>query len=566
MSRRTLPILAVLALTLSALPRLAAQAGGGRPAFPSIDGEVFLQHIKALSSDEFEGRAPGTRGEERTVRYIEDQFGKAGLRPGNTDGTYVQKVPMVGITGDPSMSLTLKHGQQADTLKHLTDFVAWTRHVAPAASIDNSELVFVGYGVVAPEFQWDDYKGIDLRGKTMVVLVNDPPVPDPGDPSKLDAKIFGGHAMTYYGRWTYKYDIGAEKGAAGILLVHQTAKAGYPWSVVEGFSGERFDLRTPDNNMKKAAVEGWLTLDQAKKIFAMAGKDFDQLERQAATRAFRPVPLGVTATLSIRNTLRDIASQNVLGKVEGSDPALKDEYVIYMAHWDHFGIGQPVNGDRIYHGALDNASGVAGLIELGRAFAAATPRSKRSALFVAVTGEEQGLLGSEYYATHPVYPLTKTLAVLNMDGLNVRGRTKDITIVGLGNSDLDDYAREVAATQGRTLHADAEPEKGFYYRSDHFSFAKQGVPALDPNSGIDYIGKPADYGHPDAGGVHGARLPQAVRRGEAGLGHERRRRGPAMALEGRRPGGRCRPISAMEAGHRVQGQTRRRPEGGRRGH
>ncbi len=494
MSRRTVPILAVLVLALSALPRLAAQPGGARPGFPSIDAPVLLDHIKALSSDEFQGRAPGTKGEELTVGYIEDQFRKAGLQPGNTDGTYVQKVPMVGLTGDPSMTLTFRRGQQVQALKYLTDFVAWTRHVAPAAAIENSELVFVGYGVVAPEFKWDDYKGVDLRGKTMVVLVNDPPVPDPKDPSKLDPTVFGGNAMTYYGRWTYKYDIGAEKGAAGILIVHQTAQAGYPWSVVEGFSGERFDLRTPDNNMKKAAVEGWLTLDQAKQLFAMAGKDFDQLEKQAATREFHPVPLGVTASLAIQNKIRDIASQNVLGKVEGSDPKLKDEYVIYTAHWDHFGIGQPVNGDRIYHGALDNASGVAGLIELGRAFAAAKPHPKRSILLLAVTGEEQGLLGSEYYATHPVHPLTRTLAVVNMDGLNMLGRTKDITIVGLGNSDLDDFARQVAAEQGRTLHADAEPEKGFFYRSDHFSFAKQGVPALDPESGIDYVGKPADFG------------------------------------------------------------------------
>ncbi len=459
---------------------------------PAIDGARLLQHIKVLSSDEFEGRAPGTKGEQLSVRYIEDQFTQAGVKPGNTDGTYIQKVPMVGITADPSMKLEIAKGGQKDELDYGRDFIAWTRHVAPSASIHGSELVFVGYGVVAPEFKWDDYKGVDVKGKTIVMLVNDPPVPDPANPAKLDPHVFGGDAMTYYGRWTYKYDEGAEKGAAGVLIVHQTKPAGYPWSVVQSFGGERFDLRTSDRNMSKADVEGWITLDQARKIFSMAGKDFDALEKQAATREFKPVPLGITASLEVHNKLREIESQNVVGKVEGTDPAHRDEYVIYDAHWDHFGIGRPVNGDRIYHGAKDNASGVAGLIELGRAFAQRPAR--RSVLFLAVTGEEQGLLGSEYYATHPIYPLTKTLADINMDGLDTLGKTKDVIVVGLGNSDLDDYVREAAREQGRTVQGDAEPEKGFYYRSDHFSFAKEGVPALDPESGVDYVGKPAGWG------------------------------------------------------------------------
>jgi len=300
--------------------------------------------------------------------------------------------------------------------------------------------------------------------------------------------------MTYYGRWTYKYDIGAEKGAAGILLVHETGPAGYPWSVVQGFGGERFDLITPDKNMGKAAVEGWVTLEQARRLFAMAGQDFDTLKKRAVSRDFRPVPLGVSASITIQNRTRTISSRNVVAKLEGSDPKLKDECVVYMAHWDHLGIGQPAHGDRIYHGAIDNASGIGGLIEIARAFKNLPVAPKRSILFLAVTGEEQGLLGSEFYATHPVHPLAKTLAAINMDGLNVHGRTRDIIIVGLGMSDLDDYVRRVAAEQGRVIGADAEPEKGFYYRSDHFSFAKQGVPALDPDGGIDYVGKPAGYG------------------------------------------------------------------------
>jgi len=482
------------ALAVRSVTAVAAAPAVRSITFPAVDQTALLDHIKVLSSDRFEGRAPGTKGEELSVAYIEDQFKKLGLRPGNRDGTYIQKVPMVGLTPSADMTLTFKKGSQEDQLKYLQDFVAWTRHEAPSAALDTSELVFVGYGVVAPEFTWDDYKGVDLHGKTMVVLVNDPPVPDPSDPKKLDPKMFGGDAMTYYGRWTYKYDEGAEKGASGILIVHETGPAGYPWSVVQGFGGERFDLVTPDKNVSKASVEGWITLDQARKLFAMAGKDFDALKKEAVRRDFHAVPLGITASIAINNKIRHVDSRNVVAKLEGGDPKLKDEYVIYTAHWDHFGIGQPVGGDRIYHGAVDNASGVAGLIEIARGFTKVTPPPKRSILFLSVTGEEQGLLGSEYYATHPIYPLTRTLADINMDAMNVLGRTKDVTIVGLGNSDLDDYARKVAAGQRRVLRPDAEPEKGFYYRSDHFSFAKQGVPALDPGSGIDYIGKPAGWG------------------------------------------------------------------------
>jgi Zn-dependent M28 family amino/carboxypeptidase len=462
--------------------------------FPAIDSKALLQHIKTLSSDQFEGRAPGTEGENLSVAYIENQFRSLGLKPGNTDGTYIQKVPMVGLTPDPGMTLTLRKGDRDTRLKYLTDFVAWTRRLVPETNLKDSPLLFVGYGVQAPEFNWDDYKGVDVRGKTLVMLINDPPVPDPADPAKLDPKVFGGDAMTYYGRWTYKYDIGAEKGAAGIIIVHEAGPAGYPWPVVEGFGGERFDLVSLDKNMSKSEVEAWITLDQAKQLFAMAGQDFDSLKKQAVTRSFRPVPLEVTASVSFRNSIRTIASRNVLAKVEGSDPERKSEYVVYTAHWDHLGVGQPVNGDRIYHGAVDNASGVAGLIEIARGFKLLPHPPKRSILFIAVTGEEQGLLGSEYYAQNPIYPLAKTAAEINMDGLNVYGRTKDITIVGLGHSDLDDYARKAAERQGRVLAPDPEPEKGFYYRSDHFSFAQQGVPALDPDSGIEYIGKPAGYG------------------------------------------------------------------------
>jgi Zn-dependent M28 family amino/carboxypeptidase len=439
-----------------------------------------------LASDQYEGRAPGTKGEELTVTYLSDQFRKMGLKPGNTDGTYVQNVPLVGITPDPSMALTFKTAGQAETLTFRDDFVAWTKRVTESAALNDSELVFVGYGVEAPEYKWDDYKGVDLKGKTMVVLINDPPLPD--------EKMFGGKAMTYYGRWTYKFETGAKKGAAGILIVHETIPAGYPFSVIQSSSGERFDLVTPDKNMWRASVEGWISLDRAKQLFASAGQDFDALKARAATREFKPVPLGVTASVHITNKLRTLDSRNVAAKLEGSDPKLKDEYVVYTAHWDHLGIGPEVKGDKIYNGALDNASGTAGLLEIARAFTQAKPAPKRSILFLAVTAEEQGLLGSQFYSVSPIYPLAKTLANMNIDGMNLHGRTKDVTVIGMGASDLDDYLKAAAAEQGRTLKPDPESEKGFYYRSDHFNFAKQGVPALYIDDGTEFIGKPADFG------------------------------------------------------------------------
>jgi Zn-dependent M28 family amino/carboxypeptidase len=455
---------------------------------PNVDIDAVLQHTKVLSSDEYEGRAPGTTGEDLSVRYLEDQFRKAGLKPGNTDGTYIQKVPLVGITPTPA-PLVFKKGSEQRSLKWKDDVVAWTKHVAESARIDNSELVFVGYGVVAPEYNWDDYKGVDVKGKTLVMLVGDPPVPSASNPKELDPKTFGGTAMTYYGRWTYKYEIGQQKGAAGVIIVHETGPAGYGFNVVQGKTGEQFDLVTPDKNMTRPAIEGWITLDRTKELMTLAGQDFNALKAQAVTRDFKPVALGVTASMAIRNKLRTIDSRNVLAKVEGSDPRLKDEYIVYTAHWDHFG----KTADGIFHGAEDDALGCAALVEMGRAFTKALAPPRRSILLLAVTAEEQGLLGSQYYAVTPIYPLAKTVANINMDSWNVHGRTKDLTLIGYGASDLDDYAAAAAAEQGRVVHGDAEPEKGFYYRSDHFNFAKEGVPALNPDAGVDYIGQPAEY-------------------------------------------------------------------------
>ena len=484
----------------SAEPPAPAAGQAARPAplavasMPKIEPQPILERIKELSADEFEGRAPGTPGEEKTVSYLVEEFKKLGLEPGNPDGTYIQKVPLVGISAKQTKPLTFSKGGRKNTVKWASEVVAWSKHVAPSAEVADSDVIFAGYGVEAPEYNWNDFKDVDVKGKTIIVLVNDPAVPDPSDPAKLDPKMFNGTAMTYYGRWTYKFEEGARKGAAAVLIVHETGPAGYPFSVVQGNLEEKFDLVTPDKNMRRAAIEGWITLDTAKRLLTMGGQDFDALKKQALSRDFKPVPLGLKASMAIANTMRTVDSRNVVAKLSGADPSLKDQYVVYSSHWDHLGVGAPVNGDKIYNGALDNASGVSALLEIARAFKTVQPAPKRSILFVMVTAEEQGLLGSQYYSVTPLYPLQKTVANINMDGVNQWGRTKDVTVIGMGASDLDDYLRDAATEQGRTLRPDPESEKGFYYRSDHFNFAKQGVPALYTDSGIEFIGKPPEYG------------------------------------------------------------------------
>ena len=450
-------------------------------ALAAIDTASLMQHVRALADDSMLGRAPGSLGEDRAVAYLESQFRAMGLAPGHPDGSYIQPVPLVAITADPRMVLRIGNRR----LAYRTDFVAWTRHVVPSVRIENAELVFVGYGVEAPEFSWDDYKGQDLSGKVLVMLVNDPPLPD--------STQFRGPAMTYYGRWTYKFEQGMKHKATGVLLVHETGPAGYPWPVVQGMGGEKFDLATSDSNRTRAPMEGWIHLDQARALFQAAGQNFDSLKARALTREFTPVPLGLAASLDIANSIRSVASRNVVARLPGSDPARSAEHVIYTAHWDHFGVSDPVNGDSIYNGALDNATGTAGLLLLAKAFKAMPTPPERSILFVAVTAEEQGLLGSQYYSVSPLYPLATTLANINLDGLNTDGPTRDLVVIGMGASELEDYARDAAAEQGRVLKPDPEPEKGFYYRSDHFNFAKQGVPAFYADAGTEVIGKPADF-------------------------------------------------------------------------
>ena len=456
----------------------------------TITAADLMQHTKALSADEYEGRGPGTKGEELTVKYLTDQFQRLGLKPGNPDGTYVQKVPLAGFTAQPTASFTA--GDKKIDLKFPEDYVAVSRRFVAQSKVENSDMVFVGYGVVAPEYGWDDYKGLDVRGKTIVMLINDPAVPDANDAAKLDDKIFKGKAMTYYGRWTYKYEIATEKGAAAAIIIHETGPAGYPYEVVSGsWSRENFDIVRPDKNMNRVAVESWITTDRAKELFTAAGQDFDALKKAAVSKDFKPVDLKAKANITVQNTLREIQSNNVIGKIEGAEK--KDEYVVYSAHWDHLGRDPKLQGDQIFNGALDNASGIASMLEIAEAFTKLGTPPKRSILFLAVTAEEKGLLGAKYYGENPLYPLNKTLANINMDGVNQWGRTKDITMVGDDNSTLIDLLREVSKMQTRVVNPDPEPEKGFYYRSDHFEFAKQGVPALYTDSGIDYIGKDAAF-------------------------------------------------------------------------
>jgi Zn-dependent M28 family amino/carboxypeptidase len=490
LARTTLTLAGVVVLGCAAADRTAEDTPvtmeAMEPALSHISAERILSRIEVLSHDSMEGRAPGTPGEDRTVRYLETEFRAMGLAPGNPDGTYVQNVPLVGVT--PRVTATLVAGGLTIPLEGRTGYIASSRRVAPEVRVENSDLVFVGYGVVAPEYDWDDYKDVDVTGKTIVMLVNDPGY------ATQDEALFRGNAMTYYGRWTYKYEIAAEKGAAAAIIIHETGPAGYPFEVLSaGFERENFDIRSADNNAGAVAVQGWMPEPAARRYMEQLGHDFDQLKAAALQRDFRPVELGGQVSFVLQQQLRDVDSRNVVAKLEGG--RRPDEYIVYTAHWDHLGIGPPdATGDSIYNGALDNASGTAKLLEIAEAYTKLAERPDRSILFLAVTAEERGLLGAKYYAENPLYPLAQTVANINMDGMNQWGRTEDVVVVGYGNSTLDDALREAAETQGRRLEPDAEPEKGFYYRSDHFEFAKQGVPALYTGAGTHFIGKPAGYG------------------------------------------------------------------------
>ncbi|MGI9089457.1 MAG: M28 family peptidase [Chthoniobacterales bacterium] len=464
-----------------------------KAALASINAADLLKHIKVLASDEYEGRAPGSKGEELSVKYISDQFKALGLQPGNPNGTYVQEVPLAGIKTEPTASFVVKGETMA--LKFPEDYVASSARLQNEIKVKDSEIVFVGYGVVAPEYGWDDYKGVDVKGKTILMLINDPAVPDPNDPTQLDPKMFKGRAMTYYGRWTYKYEIAAEKGAAAAVIIHETEPAAYPFSVVQtSWSKENFELDAPNKNMDQVAVRSWINLETAKKLLAASGQDFDALKKAALSKDFRPVLIGAKANFELKQTVRSLKSHNVVGKIEGSDPKLKDEWIIYSAHWDHLGKHPELEGDQIFNGALDNASGVAAVLELADAHMKLPKPTKRSALFMSTTAEEAGLLGAKYYAEHPLYPISKTLADINIDGTSVWGKTRDIEDISDGYSDLDDMLGEAAKAQGRVMTPNSKPERGSVYRADNFEFSKVGLPSLYTGRGKDFPDKPAGFG------------------------------------------------------------------------
>ncbi|MCL1559688.1 M28 family metallopeptidase [Xanthomonas nasturtii] len=456
----------------------APSAPVSRHAFsPELTSGDFAELVKTLASDDFEGRGPGTPGEEKTVTYIRDQMQRIGLQPGNGD-SWFQDVPMVETTADAATAPSLRSGEQTRTLAFGTDIVVGTRTGQPEVKLDNSELVFVGYGVDAPEQQWNDYAGQDWKGKTVVMFVNDPGF------HTGDGKLFDGKRMTYYGRWTYKFEEAARKGAVAALIVHDTPGASYGWDVVKNsWAGPQYDLPAKDDPDPRLPVQGWISADTAKQLFANAGLDLAQAYKDASKRGFKPVPLKANWSVDLKSAIAQKTSRNVVGVLPGSSHA--DEAVLYMAHWDHLGKHPGETGDNIYNGAVDNATGVAGILEIADAFAHQDPKPARSVVFVAVTLEESGLLGSKYYVANPSFPLDKIAAVINLDAMSVAGRARDVTVVGMGSSELEDILKPIAAMQGRTLHAEATPQSGSYFRSDHFNFAKAGVPALYADGGED---------------------------------------------------------------------------------
>lgn len=450
-----------------------------------ISGERIRAHVKFLSSDLLEGRGVGTRGGDLAAEYIATQFQLIGAKPGGDNGTYFQRVPLIGVTTGPNATLSAEAGGKPVSFRWLDDFVGQNTQQTPQDQFD-SEAVFVGHGISAPEFHWDDFKGMDVKGKVLVLFTN--------EPSSEDPAFFGGRALTYYGRWTYKYEEATRRGARAVLIVHTTPTAGYGWDVVRSsWSKEDPEVKVPAGQ-HALSLAGWLSQDAGERLFALAGKRIDEMLNAANRPDFRPIPLGIRIRANIPTTVRQIESRNVVAVIPGSDEKMNSQYVAFSAHWDHLGIGPEVNGDRIYNGAVDNATGCGILLEIARAWADLGQKPRRSALFLAVTAEEAGLRGSEYYAAHPIYPLNQTAIDLNFDAFYPFGRTEDISVTGAERTSVWPIVEQAARRMNVTIQPEAHPEQGHYFRSDHFSFAHAGVPAFSISLGTHFYGKPAGYG------------------------------------------------------------------------
>ena len=494
MSLKTRPLKVIIGLIAIAVVSLTVLAQQRRSPTPKISEATLRAHIKFLADDLLEGRGTGARGGELAAKYIAAQLEALGLKGAGPGGSFFQPVSLVGVKANPDTKMLVSKGGTKQILTFADDFVAFTGAQTERVDVD-ADMVFVGYGINAPEQRWNDYKGQpdDYRGKILVMLVNDPPA------TNDEPTLFGGKALTYYGRWTYKYEEAARRGAVGAILVHTDESAGYPWSVVRTSNGSwRFDIaRTQNESTPFLQFRSWITNDAAKKVINLAGQDLDTLRTKANSRDFQPIPLGIKAKLDLRSEVKRVAAPNVAGILVGSDPKLRDEYVVYSAHWDHLGIGTPnrVN-DSIYNGALDNATGVASVIAIAEAFANLPPaqRPRRSSLFLFPTAEEQGLLGAEWYSKHPLAPLDKTAANVNLDSMNVLGPTSDFIPLGAERSTLKAVVEAVAREKRLKVSPDARPEQGSFFRSDHFPFAKVGVPSISLKEGNDYVGRPKGWG------------------------------------------------------------------------
>jgi Zn-dependent M28 family amino/carboxypeptidase len=484
----TVVVAAIVALAASGY----SQSHG--PAKMALNEDAMRAHTRYLSSDLLEGRGTGARGGELAAAYIASQLEALGLKGAGANGSFFQPVSLVGVKADPNTKLVVSGRNGKETFKFADDYVAFTGAQTEDVEVD-TDLVFVGYGISAPEQKWNDYKGepADYRGKILVMMVNDPPA------TAAEPNLFGGKALTYYGRWTYKFEEAARRGAVGVILLHTDESAGYPWSVVRTSNGSwRFDIaRTASDPTPYLPMRSWVTNDTAQKIMKLAGYDLADMRAKAASRDFQPLKLNLKGKINLKSELKRVEAPNVVGILPGRDPKLRDEYVVYSAHWDHFGVGAPdKTGDTIYNGAVDNATGCAAILAIAEALSKLPPsqRPRRSSLFLFPTAEEQGLLGAEWYSRHPLVPVTKTAADVNLDSMNMLGITRDFTPLGAERSSLEAVVQAVARERGMRISPDSRPEQGSFYRSDHFPFAKVGVPSISLKEGDDFVGRPKGWG------------------------------------------------------------------------